>query len=168
MNPFRTERDAKEMLIDQIVAEAERVDVPLSELEVKMLYFTETGGTLPDMIEVNAAFERAYDNDAYEEKIAGLVRSMYARGDRSEQEIEAWNDAVVRLSGGDHYLNLLIDGASPSITQFPSSLGRLGKWLPTFDGPGKREPGDRMRLILVGLGFAAVLMIGIVVASLFR
>jgi hypothetical protein len=164
-NPFTTERDAKEFLVGQIVAEAERDGVPLSEIERKMLYFTEAGWTLPDMLEVNAAFEREYDNDEYEEKIAGLVRSIYARDDRSEQEIEAWNDAEVRLSGEDHFLNLLIDGAQSMRNGGASSISR---WLPTMDGRVKRPPGDRMRLILVGLGFGAVLMIGVIVASLFR
>jgi hypothetical protein len=165
MNPFRSEREAKEFLIGKIVAEAERVGVPLSELERKMLYFTETGWTLPDMLEVNAAFEREYDNDEYEGKIAGLVRSIHARDDRSEKEIEDWNDAVVRLSGEDHYLLVLIDGAESVRNGRVSSISR---WLPQIDGRGRRPPGDWTRLILVGLGFGALLIISMIVASLFR
>ena len=45
---------AKEFLISQIVEEAQRENVPLSEVERKMLYFTETEETLPDIYEVSA------------------------------------------------------------------------------------------------------------------
>ena len=43
MQVFSTAREAKEYLIAQIVAEAEREHVPVSEVERKMMYFTETG-----------------------------------------------------------------------------------------------------------------------------
>jgi hypothetical protein len=50
---FSSGREAKEYLIAQIVLEAERDGMPLSETERKMLYFTETAWTLPDIWEVN-------------------------------------------------------------------------------------------------------------------
>jgi len=58
---FATSRDAKEFLISRIISESEREDVPLSEIERKMLYFTETAWTLPDIMEVNEVFDRDYD-----------------------------------------------------------------------------------------------------------
>jgi len=73
-----------------------------------MLYFSEGGWTLSEMSQVNEAFVRDYDEDEYERKIAGLVRRIYAR-DGSAEEIEAWNDATVRLSAADHYRLVLID-----------------------------------------------------------
>jgi hypothetical protein len=54
MNRFSTAREAKEFLLAGIVAEAQRENVPLSEIERKMLYLTETGWTLPDIMEVNS------------------------------------------------------------------------------------------------------------------
>lgn len=78
MPMFGSGREAKEYLVDKIVAEARREDVPLSEIETKMMYFSETDWTLPDIREVNTAFERDYDEAEYEEKIAGLVRSLLA------------------------------------------------------------------------------------------
>ena len=76
MARFETERAAKEYLIERIVAEAKRGGVPLTEVERKMLYFTESGWTLPNILEVNAAFERDYDDDEYERKIAELARRI--------------------------------------------------------------------------------------------
>jgi len=42
MNQFSQSRDAKEFLIARIVREAQIEGVPLSEIERKMLYFSET------------------------------------------------------------------------------------------------------------------------------
>ena len=53
MRTFNSGREAKEYLIAQIVLEAEREGMPLSETERKMMYFTETAWTLPDIWEVN-------------------------------------------------------------------------------------------------------------------
>src|SRR5690349_23643303 len=62
-------REAKEFLISKIVAEAQREKAPLSEIERKMLYFTESGWTLPDIMQVSEQFDREYDQDEYEKKI---------------------------------------------------------------------------------------------------
>src|SRR5436309_14122782 len=70
MNAVRDAREAKEFLISKIVAEAQRENAPLSEIERKMLYFTESGWTLPDIMQVSEQFDREYDQDEYEKKIA--------------------------------------------------------------------------------------------------
>jgi hypothetical protein len=49
MAEFNSVRDAKEYLVGKIAAEAELEGKPLSEIERKMLYFSETGCTLPDI-----------------------------------------------------------------------------------------------------------------------
>ena len=72
MRTFSSGREAKEYLIAQIVMEAEREGTPLSETERKMLYCTETAWTLPDIWEVNEAFERDYDQPAYEAKVGRI------------------------------------------------------------------------------------------------
>ena len=51
-------QQAKEFLISQIIEQARRENVSLSEVEQKMLYFTEAEETLPDIYEVNEQFER--------------------------------------------------------------------------------------------------------------
>ena len=54
--------------------EARRENVPLSDVERDMLYFSETHWTLLNISEVNDQFEAEYDAVEYEEKMAGLIR----------------------------------------------------------------------------------------------
>ena len=112
--PFKTVRDAKGFLAGKIVEEAAREGVPLTEVERKMLYFTETGWTLPDMKEVSAEFDRDYNQEEYERKIAGLVGRIQA-SDEAQSELEqgTWDRAVEKLSEGDHYLIVLICAVQP-------------------------------------------------------
>ena len=60
---FHSGREAKEYLISEIVEGAQRENIPLSEVERKLLYFTESGWTLPDIMKVNEDFDREYDQD---------------------------------------------------------------------------------------------------------
>ena len=104
MQSFSTARDAKEFLIGRIVAEAQRESVPLS-------YFSETAWTLPDIMEVNDAFDREYDQAEYEQKIVKLIRSLRATARADEQERDAWTEAVSTLAREDHYLLVMITEA---------------------------------------------------------
>jgi len=71
VNQFWTAKQAKDYLAGEIAAEVTREGVSLSEMERKMLYFSETDWTLPDMAQVSAEFDRDYDQDEYERKIGG-------------------------------------------------------------------------------------------------
>jgi len=142
MARYKTEKDAKEYLVGRIAVEAEREGMPLTEVERKMLYFTETGWTLPNMLEVNAEFERDYDNDEYEKKIAGLAQRIRQKNkDEGEEAEAAWNEAVEKLNEGDHYLLVLID---------PKLVSPLGN---------KRPPGDFLKLVLTALACSFGLLI---------
>ena len=148
-------REAKDFLAGKIIAEAESENVPISEVERKMLYFSETGWTLPDMAEVNECFDRDYDQDEYEAKIAGLVQAYLAHaGAESKEELKDWEEAVEKLSEGDHYLLVMMRTA-------PSQGNRLRDWFPDFSSSysgvrRKPRPGDRLRLWI----FAFVLVFG--------
>jgi hypothetical protein len=61
---------AKQFLISRVIAEAELERVPLSDVEKKMLHFTEVHPSLPDIYDVYAEFERDYNSDEYEKKVA--------------------------------------------------------------------------------------------------
>lgn len=112
---FRTIREAKDFLASSIAEEAHRNGLPLTEVERKMLYFTETGWTLPDMKEVSAEFDRDYDQKDYERKIGELVNKIQVRlADQGQLEQERWNAALEKLSRGDHYLSVLADAARPT------------------------------------------------------
>lgn len=109
MTEVHNAREAKEFLISNIVIEAQRENVPLSETERKMLYFTESGWTLPDITRVNEEFDREYDQDEYEKKIARIIATAYKRIlHDSRDEYEKWWAAVRFLQREDHYISVLI------------------------------------------------------------
>jgi hypothetical protein len=112
MHRFSNAREAKEFLISRIVAEAQRENVPLSEIERKMLYFSETAWTLPDIMEVNDEFDREYDQTEYENKIVRLIRNETKRLHKENPEgLASWISAARKLKKEDHYISVMIDGA---------------------------------------------------------
>jgi hypothetical protein len=100
---------AKQFLISKVLQEAEFSHVQLSEIEKKMLYFTEENPKRPDFLEINAEFERDYDADEYEDKIASLLRNSRERDTQSfaNQEQE-WKDAIDTLRKEDHYILVMV------------------------------------------------------------
>lgn len=130
MKRFDSAREAKEYLIGLIVAQADGDGVALSDVERKMLYFSETAWTLPDMMAVSREFDETYDQDAYEDKIGGIVGRIFDERDGGRAD-EDWDRAVALLAREDHYLLVLIAVADRA----PAVKGR---W-------------DRVRLILAGL-----------------
>ena len=57
MDRFPDDREALDFIASQIAEEALREGVPFSEAERKMLYFSETAWTLPDIWEVSDKFD---------------------------------------------------------------------------------------------------------------
>jgi hypothetical protein len=105
---------AKQFFISKVVAEAEFERVKLSEVEKKMLYFTEAHTSLPDTYEINAEFERDYDSDEYEAKISRLLKNAFNRDSDSSQACEReWKDALEVLKTEDHYILVLLYRAFP-------------------------------------------------------
>jgi len=103
-------------LVAKIVAEANQEGVSLSEVERKMLYFSETDWTLADVETVSEAFTRDYDHDVYEKKITSLIHNARKRARKEDrQEFDAWSDAIRVLSKEDHYLTVMIDEDDTSI-----------------------------------------------------
>ena len=110
MQTFSSGREAKEYLVAKIVAEAERGGTPLTATERKMMYFSETAWTLPDIVEVNEVFERDYDAASYEAKISGVAKRARAHADQAK-ELATWKEAVRILQREDHYLLVLLTAA---------------------------------------------------------
>jgi hypothetical protein len=84
-------------------------NVSLSELEKRMMYFTESDPTsCEDPFGLNEEFEAQYDAPEYESKISGLLHHAHKRlkGENPEK-VREWNDAMRTLSRGDHYLLVL-------------------------------------------------------------
>jgi hypothetical protein len=138
MDRFPTIRDAKEYLIGRILAQADKDGVSLSDVERKMLYFSETGWTLPNMMVISQDFDRNYNQDEYEAKVGGVIRHVRdcAPGKHGNDD---WNEAVNRLRGEDHYLLVLIAGG-----------GKVA---------AKRPSGDIFRLIVAAV-FVSVASVG--------
>ncbi|MBS1800095.1 MAG: hypothetical protein JSS95_09745 [Acidobacteria bacterium] len=110
MRTFATIREAKEFVISRIVMQSQMEGASLSDIERKMLYFSETGWTLPDMNEVSNAFDRDYDEASYEQKIGTLAHNFLANSHRDNRdEFEAWKEAIRTIRQEDHYLLVLID-----------------------------------------------------------
>jgi hypothetical protein len=115
-------REAKDFLVQQTAEQASLEGVPLSDLEKRMMYFTESGEVPEDPIKLNEEFEAEYDTAKYEAKIARLMRHAYARLRRKNDETRhTWDMAIKCLRRGDHYVLVLL-GASPgeewSVTYF--------------------------------------------------
>ncbi len=110
MSRSTSEREAKEFIVSEIADEARRTGVSFSEVERKMLFFSETDLTVPDISEVVQTFNRDYDDRAYEQKVAGLINSARQRADRTKRA--AWRRAEKCLARGDHYLGVILNHAT--------------------------------------------------------
>src|ERR1700761_4950167 len=96
--PAMTSREAKEFLIAQIVAEAELENVPLDDVERRMLYFTETAWMPEGTWDANAEFTRTYDQDSYEAKVATLISNACQRNRATASK---WRKAIATLEKED-------------------------------------------------------------------
>jgi hypothetical protein len=101
---------AKDFLIQQTAEQPLLEGSPLSNLEKRMMYFTESEDASEDPIQLNDEFEAEYDTDAYESKISKLLRRAYARVKKENPErARFWDDSIRLLREGDHYLLVLWD-----------------------------------------------------------
>ena len=116
---FADSMQAKGFLVSRIVEEAQRQNKPLSDLEEKMLYFSETFPTLPNMMEIAERFEREIDSGKYEERICRLAKDAH-RHDSQESPAYTplWEEAIRVLKKEDHYILVMLDSLETS--SFPS------------------------------------------------
>jgi hypothetical protein len=101
-------REAKDFLVAQTAEQAALEAVPLSDLEKRMMYFTESPDAVEDPVKLNEEFEAQYDSEEYEPKIAKLLHHAHARVKKENPErAHLWNDALRCLQDGDHYILVL-------------------------------------------------------------
>src|SRR5208283_4458205 len=95
-------RQAKDFLAQQAADQAALEKVPFSDLEKRMMYFTESDPSSCDNpIDLNADFEKQYDTKEYEPKISRLLHHSYKRlknGDR--EKLRDWTEAIDTLRKG--------------------------------------------------------------------
>jgi hypothetical protein len=109
---FSDDREALDFIASRIAGEAQLDGVSFSEVERKMLYFSETASTLPDIWDVNDQFDREYETHAYEKKISQLIKKAVARARKQQsEEFDAWIAAIRRLSKEDRYLLVMVKQA---------------------------------------------------------
>lgn len=100
---------AKQFLIAKVLRQADRECVSLSDLEKRMLNFSEGPGSAAG-IQAAEDFDSEYDTDAYEAKIARLLRLAYQHDAKLGQEHE-WQDALRALRSEDWYMLVMLQQA---------------------------------------------------------
>src|SRR5258708_12488599 len=122
MRPMRI-REAKDFLVAQTAEQAALEGVPLSDLERRMMYFTESGYVPEDPIKLNEEFEAEYDSDEYEAKISRLLHHAYGRLRKENDAVRKnWDLAIKCLRRSDHYLLAMWDLPPPTWTSLPPPL----------------------------------------------
>lgn len=87
-------QEAKNFLVQEIAIEAQLEGTPLSDLERRMLYFTESEDATEDPAALNEQFEKEYDTAEYEKKISRLMSHAYRRSNKdSPEKLRLWNEA---------------------------------------------------------------------------
>lgn len=121
-------KQAKDFLVQQTAEQAALDNVPLSNLEKRMMYFTESDpASCENPIELNDEFEAEYGTEEYEAKISRLLHHAYKRlKDENTENLRSWNEAVHILRKGDHYILVLLDVGS-DLVQGPR-IGRAIAW----------------------------------------
>jgi hypothetical protein len=114
-------KEAKDFLVGQAAQQASFDRTPLSDLERRMMYFTESDtASCDDPASLNDEFEEKYDTVEYEAKISRLLRRAYKRlKDEKAGERLEWDEAISTLEQGDHYLLVLLNLDSKLARQGP-------------------------------------------------
>jgi hypothetical protein len=129
-------REAKDFLVAQTAEQAALEGIPLSDLEKRMMYFTETGECPEDPLALNEEFEKEYDTDEYETKVKKLLANAHRRlKEERSPEVAKWQEGLKALDQTDDYILILCDRSSlarfgnpealPSVLSFLFRLGLL-------------------------------------------
>jgi len=100
---------AKQFLISKVLRQADSDGVVLSVFEKQMLDFSEGAASAVD-IEAVPNFDSEYDSDAYEVKIARLLRRAYQH-DAKLGQTHQWQDAQNALGSEDWYILVMLQQA---------------------------------------------------------
>ena len=139
-------KEAKDFLADQAAQQAAFERTPLSDLERRMMYFTERDpASCDDPVSLNDKFEEKYDTVEYEAKMSRLLRRAHkGLKDENVGERLQWDEAISTLEQGDHYILVLLN--------VDSKLARQGLriWVVLAWGIG------------LGIALVVLLMLGII------
>jgi hypothetical protein len=109
-------KQAKDFLVQETSEQAAWENMPLSDIEKKMMYFTESDAASCDNpAELNDDFEAQYETAEYEAKVSRLLHHAYNRLKAEDPERKRnWDQAIRTLRKGDHYFLVLWDLKLPS------------------------------------------------------
>ncbi|MGA2900633.1 MAG: hypothetical protein ABSF40_10440 [Candidatus Acidiferrales bacterium] len=102
-------KEAKDFLADQAAQQAALDHTPISDLEKRMMYFTESDpASCGDPFRLHDEFEEKYDTAEYEAKMSRLLHRAYKRlkAENPGGKLQ-WDEAMSTLEKGDHYVLLL-------------------------------------------------------------
>ena len=120
-------QEAKDFLVNQTAQQAAIDAVPLSDLEKRMMYFTESDPACDDPIALNNEFEAQYKTEEYEPKIACLLKHASGRIKKENPEQKRlWDGAIRELRKGDHYILVMWDASSSAERPPHGQLKLLG------------------------------------------
>jgi hypothetical protein len=103
-------RQAKDFLVQQASEQAALEGVQLSDLEKRMMYFTESDSSCENPAALNEEFEAKYNTDEYETKVSELLHHAYERLKKEDPEkVRNWDQSIQTLWKGDHYILVLWD-----------------------------------------------------------
>ena len=102
-------KEEKDFLADQAAQQAALDHTPISDLEKRMMYFTESDpASCGDPFRLHDEFEEKYDTAEYEAKMSRLLHRAYKRlkAENPGGKLQ-WDEAMSTLEKGDHYVLLL-------------------------------------------------------------
>jgi hypothetical protein len=147
--------EAKKFLSRKITETARRDGLDFDNLEEKMLYWT---AEHEDM-NLQDKFDAKHNNDDYEKKVAGLLKSAYAYDRKNDSiDLPKYNDAYTALQQGDYYLTVLLDKSIGNQISTPGS-----RWL----GKPSNSTQDYLNLVLTGLVFCVLFIVSAFIYSYF-
>ena len=119
---FATQAAAKRFFVARVLEQATADGVRLSEAEQRMLAWSESDPEFTPDPALPPALEAEMSDEAYEAKIAALIRAAYARDVARDPGAKTrYREAYATLAAGDHYILIMIRRA----------LGlRLRRWWP--------------------------------------
>jgi len=103
-----TSKEALDFLVEQTLRQVELDGGSLTDLQKRMMYFTESDDAVEDPAKLNAEFEAENDNNEYEEEMGLLLHRTYDRLKRHDPNAKAlWDSAISELEKGDYYFLVL-------------------------------------------------------------
>jgi hypothetical protein len=107
---FFSERDAKQFLADKIFEESQRQGTPLSDVDRRLLLFSEQDPGSEKSIPAGILNDVDLD---WEFQIVALLKAAYGKDKDNPKERQNYLDAMARLKGGDHYILVMADQVFP-------------------------------------------------------